>query len=233
MTVKLHRIGSLAVAAACLVFSPSFSRGGLFADFSYYHTLSVSQIGSSPPVVTGGTLSGSAASLPVHQTLTGSLPSISASATYAFADDGTTATYRIDCQTQITRLYCQAGEDSSSASGLVDSFTLASPATYVASFTDVNGGTDLQFISTDNASNFQLTGSGTMTRTGLLPAGALVFIDENWLLGNSLSTGPSVVSGTESLSIVFTAVPEPASAAGVAVIGAALLARRRRPAGRC
>ena len=218
-------VGVVALAA------PAAARGGLFASFNYYHGLSVSQDGI-PPAVAGGMLSGSAASLPLHQTLTGSLPSISASATYAFTDDGTTATYRIDCQTQITRLYCEAGEGSSSPSELVDSFTLASPATYVASFTDVNGGTDLQFQSPDIALVFQLGGTGTMTRTGLIPAGQEVGILENWQLGNSLSTGPAVVSGTESLSIVFTAVPEPASAAGVAVIGAALLARRRRPAGR-
>ena len=230
MTFKLHRIGGLAVAA-CAAAAPAVARGGLFASFNYYHGLSVSQDGNPPPV-TIATLSGSAASLPFHQTLAASLPTISATATYAFTDDGTTATYRIDCQTQITRLYGYASEGSSSASGLVDGFTLASPATYVASFTDVNGGTNLQFISSDVASDLQLEGTGTMTRSGYIPAGEYVSILENWQLSNPLSTGPAVVSGTESLSVVFTAVPEPASAGVPAVAGAALLARRRRPVGR-
>ena len=231
MTIK--RIGSLAAAAAaCLVFSPSFSRGGLFADFSYYHTLSVSQIGN-PPVVTGGTLSGSAASLPLQQTLSASLPNVSASATYAFADDGTTATYRVDCQAQITQSNHRADEGTGSATLPADELTFAQPVTYVATLTSTGGGgIDFQFMTPD-LSHFFFNGSGTFTHTGTVPAGELVDILEDWEIENLTPTSPAVVSGTESLSIVFTAVPEPASAAGVAVIGAALLARRRRPAGRC
>ena len=211
--------------AACLAGSTPAARGGLFASFSYIHTLSGSNDYGFGSVGADTTLSGS--TLPVQQTLSVSPADITASSTYSIADNGTTATYQINCQASITQQDCSVLEAATSPG---DVFTMAVPATYVATFSDVGGGgINFQFRTPDLASIFSFTGNEPMTHTGTVTAGEQVTIFEYWEL--STNTGPAsraAVSGSESLSIVFTAVPEPASTAGAAVAGAAVLARRRR-----
>ena len=218
--------GTLIVVAAACAAAPAAARGGLFASYSYDHSIFAQQSSTALPRSMASEVSGS--TLPLQQTQTVSVPGATVSATYSIFDNGTTATYHVDCQAQITHLYCNAGEGQTSPPP--DTFVLSEPATYVATFTDTgSGGTLVQFLTTDvDATDPGFSGSGTMTSTGMFRAGFPVSIVEAWGIANSSPTDPPTISGIESLSIVFTAVPEPASAGlAAAAAGAALLSRRR------
>ncbi len=116
--------------------------------------------------------------------------------------------------------------------GVDDRFTLAQPASYVATFTNTGGSDEVSLDGGALGIDFDIYGTQTtMSYAGTLPAGVPFAFYENWALNNDYAGAPASLSGTSSVSFVLTAtaVPEPGSAAGLAVAaGAAGLGRRRR-----
>jgi hypothetical protein len=55
------------------------------------------------------------------------------------------------------------------------------------------------------------------------------YLTEDWLIANTSAHDPADISGTESVSFAFTAIPEPASLAIFAAALPAAFRRRRRP----
>lgn len=218
-----HRVTlSLLAATAVNAAAVPATLGGVFLNVSYDDDLFIEQ--GFPLQGTGVFLSGN--TLPVQQTNPVRLSPSTASATYAFTDNGTTASLLINCQATLPNPQSEAVETSDQISP--DVFTFTEPVRCVATFADTGySETQVRFTSADPSVGFYFTGSGTMTHSGVLPAGVPVSLIEDWELYDTTGIEPGLVNASGSLSIVFTPVPEPASAGGLAVAGAAVLARRR------
>ena len=224
---------TLAVATA----APA-ARGGLITRIAYDQNLSAStQLFSNGGA--SATLVGTA--LPVSQTIAVAepvglpTPLASATASYSFTDDGTTASLSINCQGQINGPYSNLGESTSTNPSVGTFVTFAQPVAYTASIsiTGMRYANLTLNVGTMSPALPQLAvgsvGPMQAQLTGTVPAGVPIYIADHWDLDNGIQSNPPPLSGTYSLSIVFTAVPEPA-AAGLAgaIAGVALQSRRRR-----
>ena len=190
------------------------------------------------------------ATLPAEQTITVAEPGVltplaSASAAYAFVDNGSTASFSINCQGNLNAPLSEVEEYTVGASSFIgpgavgDTYvTFAQPVAYTASISITgmrNATVTLSTVSqgpigpvTSQAGFLAVGTAGPMQAqmTGVLPAGQPVHVTDSWFLTNGTPTNSPPSSGTYSLLLTFTAVPEPASA-GLLAAGAALLARRR------
>ena len=250
-TMTIRRFLSAVLLTApvlAVVATAPAARGGLITGIAYDQGLqaSTNAAGEGSAMLVGTTL-------PVARTITVaepvgySTPLASASASYAFTDDGTTATFSINCSGNLNAPTSDVYENTVGATNNVgpgsigDTYvTFAQPVMYTASLS----ATGMQFASltlstlipsplgpVQSQAGFLSVGYGgpAMAKaTGVLPAGQRVYVTDLWELTNGTLTNPPPSSGTYSLQLTFTPVPEPASVGLAAIIGVALLARHRR-----
>ena len=152
----------------------------------------------------------------------------SVAASYSITDNGSVAAINITWSGSITAYYNSAGEGSVGSSDTT--FSLLQPAMYTATVA-TTGSAPCTFIVDDNShQTIGLTTYDTATQTtsGIAPLGSISFFDSVGLPYNNPTEFPMNESGTYSLSLVFTAIPEPSSAALALLPAAALLFRRWR-----
>jgi hypothetical protein len=71
--------------------------------------------------------------------------------------------------------------------------------------------------------------SGTWTGSGIIPANVdCFFIDEEFEAYNTHTGDSSTGTGSDTLSLTFTAIPEPSSLCLIGAASVGLLARRRQ-----
>jgi hypothetical protein len=171
--------------------------------------------------------------LPVNHTATISSGGDTSQTTDNSVDNGRTATLTIDSAMTLSLASQYAGEGTEDPT----SFELSQPVTFVAilqqSITGALTG-ESPFLSLENdlaLPVFSIGGTaqtGTWEATGTLNAGTLYFLQEGSNVDNTYPGDSSSGSATCDISLTFTAIPEPSSAALITLGGIGVLSRRRR-----
>jgi len=150
-------------------------------------------------------------------------------ASYSLSDNGSTASISISA----SGLTTANGNYFEEATGPSNNtlFNLLKTSTYTATIGS-SGQTNSEFDVVDGSSlQFELftaQSSPTDTISGVMAAGPINFFDEWGALDYNDAPQPADESGTYSLTLTFTAIPEPSSATLLAISAAVVLCRRRR-----
>jgi hypothetical protein len=209
------------------------AQAGIFSSVSVNQDALASY---SPPHGQGNAVSQSivTGTLPVNQTLVeNDLNGGVITATYNITDNGSVATYDISVSGTLSALNNSLIETSAGTSsdpnGTV--FSFSQPVGYSVTISDSGPGNYLGF-SLFGAGVFVSAGGvpgQTSTYSGTANAGSPLYLSENWELDNPETGSQSAnLTGSDSISLTFTAVPEPSSALVVSTSAAFFLSRRRR-----
>ena len=173
--------------------------------------------------------------IPFQQTVSGNDSyGAAVTGTYNLADNGSVATISISCSGSVNGYYNSVGEQSVGRNGTT--FTLLEPVSYVATILTIGppGSTaQLQIYGAGGTGNIYVN-MGTEdplapneTTTGFAEPGPVTF-EDGWSIGPNFPGGAADETGTYSLTVTFTAIPEPTGLSLLALGGLAFLARRRR-----
>jgi hypothetical protein len=149
--------------------------------------------------------------------------------TFSLTDNGSVANIIITSSGSVTP-YNSVFEGHSQGRG--DSFILTQAVNYSMILEDEGSGSSEVILSGESGGTNALqlflgVSDTTETFTGVTGPGLLGF-DNEWATSNDGLNPPPDLSGSASLSITFTAIPEPSSMSLVALAIPALLRRRRR-----
>ena len=156
----------------------------------------------------------------------------SITAVYSVTDNGSVASVTITFSGSTTAAYNYMGEESVGTAGTT--FQLLQPATFTS--TVISTGTTPASTSAEleidrNGALIEalstVAGNNPNTYSGMLGPGLITF-DDLWAGPNSVPSAAANQTGTGSVSITFTAIPEPSSALLIGIPAAAFLLRRRR-----
>ena len=214
------RLAGLISVTFFLTLMPA-AKGQLLANMNLEQEISASYVGQVGPELQMFQYANTS-TIPFHTMVSASEYGASLTGTYDITDNGSVAVLSIYCSGSLSVYGAGLGESYGPANKKT-TFTLLQPA-YVTLNVVSTGQSYASSSMYGQPGQILEDGSNGLTSSTFSPA--TITFEDSWSVGNT-SYAPNQ-SGTYSMTLTFTAIPEPSSASLIGIPAAAFLLRRRR-----